>query len=724
MHTVMPRLHFIIPLALVALASACIDVPEVVDPPVADSGSEPPPDAGQTSDAGPTQTPSFTLTVSPFEDSVFQGEAKDFQVDIIRTGGFTDGVSLSLVNAPTGITAQPVTIPAGSTSAKLRIAVSTSAEPGSRTLAVRAVSGSLSREASLQLSVTRLGDLLVRWSVPSKATVYANTSQTLQATVEGGTAEAVELREGSVVLSRVTTSPYTYSWDTTQVSEGEHRVTAYAIRGGQEFASLDRTIIVDRTAPTIATRTPAQGESNVSVRTPIEVTFSEPLKASTVTATNVTLSANGTLVAQAATLSSDGRRLTLTPTVSLPTPSMMTVNLGTPEQPVTDLAGNPVVVGAPWTFAVPVWQALGGAISAYPGATPAENVVMKLDWDDKPVIAWSEFDGTVKNVHVAQWNGASWVQLGGALSALSSAKTDADHPALVITPTGQIIVAWDEQLGTSEAGSSVYLRKWSNGTWTPVPNIPISGSIGDSVSGPALSATLQESLYLYVTYNQGGVSEVHGFHLAPNASSWNTLSILRPPSQLMSAADSVVHQGDSIYAAYDTFSNNSERRVISVLKNHSQMLGGEIASSSSTSPARNAELAIDGAGVPLVVWDESTNGSDGKIYFSKWLGSTWQTPVLVSDLSTANSQPALAMGEDGHPVIAWSGFVSSERAIYVSRLSGASWAQVGTPLSAASGSSTPGFTPSLMLDRASAPVVAWHETDGATSNIYVRRYNQ
>lgn len=724
MHTVMPRLHFIIPLALVSLASACIDIPEVVDPPVADSGSEPPPDAGQTSDAGPTQTPSFTLTVSPFEDSVFQGEAKDFQVDIIRTGGFTDGVSLSLVNAPTGITAQPVTIPAGSTSAKLRIAVSTSAEPGSKTLTVRAVSGSLSREASLLLSVTPLGDLLVRWTAPSEAVVYANASLTLQATVEGGTPEAVELREGSVVLARVTTPPYTYSWNTTQVSEGEHHVAAYALRGGQEFASLDRTVIVDRTAPTIATRTPAQGESNVSVRTPIEVTFSEPLKASTVTAANVTLASNGTPVAQSASLSGDGRRLTLTPAASLPTPSTMTVNLGTPEQPVTDLAGNAVVVGAPWTFSAPVWQALGGAISAYPGATPAENVVMKLDLDGKPVIAWSEFDGTAKNIHVAQWNGASWAQLGGALSALSSAQTDTDHPALVITPTGQIIVAWDEKLSSGEAGSSVYLRKWSNGTWTPLPNIPISGSTGYFVWGPALAATLQESLYLYVTYQQEGTSQVHGFHLASNASSWNTLSILRPPSHLMSGADAVANQGDSIYAAYDTFSNNSERRVVGVLKNHSQLLGGEIASSSSTSPARNAELVIDGAGVPMVAWDESTSGSDGNVYFTKWLGSTWQTPVLVSDFSTANSQPALAMGDDGRPAIAWSGFFSAERAIYVSRLSGASWEQLGTPLSAASGSSTPGFTPSLVLDRASVPIVAWHETDGATSNIYVRRYNQ
>ncbi|MBZ4422502.1 Ig-like domain-containing protein [Myxococcus sp. RHSTA-1-4] len=635
-------------------------------------------------------------------------------------------MSISLLASPAGVVAQPVTISSGATTATLRVSVSTSAEPGSATLVLRATSGNLSRDVSITLNIVRAGDLLVRWVSPSGARSYVNGTVALEAAVEGGTADAVELRNGSELLARLTAPRFTYTWDTNQVEEGEHHITAYAIRGTQLFPSFERTVVVDRTAPRTETRTPAQREVNVSARAIIEVTFSEPLKTATVTAATVALTASGGVnVEKAIALSEDGRRLTLTPATLLPAPGTMTVHLGTSGQPVTDLAGNPLVLSEPWTFTVPDWLSLGGAISAHPGATPAENVVMKLDSTGKPVIAWSEFDGTAKNVHVAQWNGETWVTLGSSLSALPSAGTDADNPALIITPSGNIVVAWNELLGTGDSGQSAYARTWTNGTWTSLPTLPISGASGHYISNPALAVTQQGTLYLYTTYNQGGVLQVRGFSLASNATSWDSLAVNRPATHAMPGIGSLASQGTSVFAAYDAFSESAQKRVIGVLKNHTQSLGIEIASSSTTTTAEWASIAVNEAGEPLVAWEESTNrGSDGQVFLAQWLSSSWQTPVLVSNFSTANSRPSLAVGDDGRAVIAWSGFVSPERSIYVSRQSGALWERVGAPLSAAAGASTPGFVPSLVLDRSSLPIVAWHETDGSTSNIYVRRYNQ
>lgn len=721
----MPRLRSILPLALLVLASACIDVPEVVDPPPPDAGSETPPDAGQPSDAGTTPVPSFTFTVSPLQDSAFQGETRDLQLSISRTGGFAESVSISLVDAPAGISAQPVTIPTGFTTATLKVSVSTTTEPGSKSLTARAVAGSLSREASISLNVTRLGELLVRWVSPSDARVYTNANLALEATVEGGTAESVELRDGAMVLARLTAPPFNYSWNTAEVPEGEHRLTAYAIRGDQEFASFERTVIVDRTAPTTETRTPTQTEANVSARTPIEVTFSEPLRASTVTAANVTLTANGgTVVAQSTSLSEDGRRLTLTTAAPLPTPSTMTVNLGTAEQPVTDLAGNALVLSAPWTFTVPVWQALGGAISAYAGATPAENVVMKLDSDGKPVIAWSEFDGATKNIHVSRWNGYTWTSLGSGLSALPAQGTSADLPALLITPTSGIVVSWIESTNTGNT-RNVYARRWKGDGWDALPEVPLQGTSNTWHFRSWLAATHNGTIYLYTGYFNGSGTEIKAFSLPPGSSAWNNVSVNLPPNQFNSSPTSVAGQGDNIYATYNAYFDSVSARAVGVLKNSREQIGTPILSTTEGCSLCSASIAINGSGFPSVAWSEDSpsDSAQSTIYFTQWIGSSWHAAQLVSKGTTSNISPSLVIGEDGRSVLAWSGFASPERVILVYLFNGTTWEPLGPPLSARSGASSPGYSPSLAIDQESRPVVAWTESDGVTTSVFVRKYN-
>ena len=97
--------------------------------------------------------------------------------------------------------------------------------------------------------------------------------------------------------------------------------------------------------------------------------------------------------------------------------------------------------------------------------------------------------------------------------------------------------------------------------------------------------------------------------------------------------------------------------------------------------------------------------------------------TLVSSGSTDSTAPSLVMGNDGRPIVAWSGFSSTERSILVSRWTGSEWRSLGGRISAVTGSSTAAFKPTLTLDKSGQPMVAWHESDGTASNIYVYRYN-
>ncbi|HEX8818405.1 MAG TPA: hypothetical protein VF794_00650, partial [Archangium sp.] len=139
--------------------------------------------------------------------------------------------------------------------------------------------------------------------------------------------------------------------------------------------------------------------------------------------------------------------------------------------------------------------------------------------------------------------------------------------------------------------------------------------------------------------------------------------------------------------------------------------------------ANSASLALNGNSRPIVTWEEF-NSSDSNIYAAIWNGLSWQMlGGTINDTTTSNTRPALVMGHDGQPIVAWSGYSAPETAIWVSRWNGSDWQQLGSRLSAASGVATSSFRPALALDKNSQPLVAWHESDGTVSNIYVYRYN-
>ncbi len=153
--------------------------------------------------------------------------------------------------------------------------------------------------------------LTVAISSPT-GTAYTNGTLNLQVVVGNGTPESVELLKGDDVLVSNLAAPYTYAWNTSSEAEGSYTLKARAKRGTEIIESEKTvTVIVDRTAPTIAERTPAPGADNVLYSAPITIKFSEPMSASTVTSANIQFIANSLPVSLTPSLESDGLTLNL-----------------------------------------------------------------------------------------------------------------------------------------------------------------------------------------------------------------------------------------------------------------------------------------------------------------------------------------------------------------------------------------------------------------------------
>ena len=70
--------------------------------------------------------------------------------------------------------------------------------------------------------------------------------------------------------------------------------------------------------------------------------------------------------------------------------------------------------------------------------------------------------------------------------------------------------------------------------------------------------------------------------------------------------------------------------------------------------AANPSIALDSSGNPVVSWKEF-DGTSSNIYVKRWTGSTWQQTTDIFDNVKANNAvyPSLALDSANNPVVAW-----------------------------------------------------------------------
>lgn len=172
-----------------------------------------------------------------------------------------------------------------------------------------------------------------------------------------GTAEpdtTVRVSEGSTVRGAATAGP-TGAWSTTltSVPDGVHTYTATAtdVADNTSEASVGRTVIVDKTKPTVKAVRPTAGATGVSPKANVLATFSEAMRASTVTRSTVKLVRAGTTTSVRATVRYDARlrRVRLDPSSALRRGARYTATVTTG---LRDLAGNPLPRSKTWRFTV------------------------------------------------------------------------------------------------------------------------------------------------------------------------------------------------------------------------------------------------------------------------------------------------------------------------------------------------------------------------------------
>ena len=351
-------------------------------------------------------------------------------------------------------------------------------------------------------------------------------------------------------------------------------------------------------------------------------------------------------------------------------------------------------------------SASGGGISNNSGNSTQPKLA--LDSSGNPVVAWQDTTLVTPEIYIRRWNpnSSAWAEIGtgsasGAGISNTSVSNGAQVPSLALDLGGNPVVAWQDY---SYATPEIYIKRWNaanGGTWEQIiPGSASGGGISNSNRGavaPSLALDSTGNPVVSWTDSSSGNSQIYIRRWNPTGGTW-----------------------DEIGAGSAS--------------------GGGISNSSAGSYVPS--LTLDSSGNPVVAWQNGGAGGNAEIYIKRWnpTGGTWDEIGVgsasgggISNNSGWSLNPSLALDSSGNPVVAWYDWTypTSTPEIYIRRFdpgNGGSWVEIGAGSASGMGisnSAVGAVQPSLALDSAGNPVVAWEEGTfwGKGYYIYIRRWN-
>lgn len=415
--------------------------------------------------------------------------------------------------------------------------------------------------------------------------------------------------------------------------------------------------------------------------------------------------------------------------------------------------------------ATPLWQDVGGSAWGLPytirangsasrggvsdSPVDSSDPAVALDGDGHVAVAWRELRTASYDVYMTFWDGERWLELGGSLSegGVSTNAGDTTRVAITIDADHHPIVAWDDN---SSGRWEIYLKRWNGSAWLDMNGSASNGGVSQNTGKTAAyyadtpsicsaadgnptvawRAHIPGNYEIYVKRWNGSAWVEDGNHSASETASQrggvsdNTGVSQRPRIAINGDGAPVVVWDDYTSGNYEIYTRTLTAGIWVEL--NASASGGGISGTSGTShlPA----LAINGAGQPVVAWEDNATGQK-EILLRAWNGSAWAdlngsaTNGGVSNTAASSEWPALATTASGDPVVLWSEYVSGQYEIHARQWNGATWTAAGLGSASDGGVSQTYYDSkrSVVAFMASAdPVVAWYEGNG---EIYVRTWD-
>jgi hypothetical protein len=331
------------------------------------------------------------------------------------------------------------------------------------------------------------------------------------------------------------------------------------------------------------------------------------------------------------------------------------------------------------------WEQLGNPFA--PGRWPSSMV---LNANDEPLLASVFGDLLNANGLVHRWNGSTWQQLGGNISAhlpnfehQIAIETGAKDPAVAIS--------WYSGVSTNR---TVGIEDWTGNGWQEIvgpASISNAGSLSLLKRGPRRVVAITDAAPNLRTSKV----QVHLW----NGAQWNQLGPPLPQGNYSGRSPSLAYNahGD-IFLALERVKGQGDPQVVAYrwAPNGWHMLGSAI-----KAPSSGPRLAVGTGGDMAIAFHGFAANT---VRCAIWNGSSWKVTPAVSPRSGWGY--SLDVDAGGSPVLAWENPSSSPQRIEVSWWNSYGWLTF-SPAQGAGDSSGP----QIKVASTDLPVVSWSEGD-------------
>ena len=349
--------------------------------------------------------------------------------------------------------------------------------------------------------------------------------------------------------------------------------------------------------PSIVSRTPADGDGQVSVRAPIQVKFSKRVQLG---ASPVTVLVGDKAVAATSSLSPDNFTLTITPNEPIVAPAKVSVSFGD----ISDLKGAALASKPSWSWRTPSWFGVADPIKvtefrsgAAMAAGPGDRVSVSIG------------DASGWRVSATDGKAGPWTNLGGPEG------------------TGRLAIGKDGSLISlgSDVNSQMRLRRWSGTTWDN-----LGGTLGKAYFGieaSRVASGLDATGTPFVAYRPDASGPRDLFVYALENGVWSQIGSgpVNDPSEGVSEVQSIIwdrHGG--LYIAYiNGLPNGGDETHVRVFSGGAWKLFGP-AIPAGTQIHRSANIGFDDAGNLFAI----ENVEDDKNSYTRvfgYDGKAWST---------------------------------------------------------------------------------------------------
>ena len=525
--------------------------------------------------------------------------------------------------------------------------------------------------------------------------------------------------------------------------------------------------------PPVSSVSPQNGAVDAPRVGVITASFSKPMVAATIDVDSFLLvdSTSGTNVSGTVSYDAATNVASFVPDAPLSASNVYTATLTTA---VTDQDNVPLNSDYSWSFTTvgPGW---GTAVRIESGEGIASEAQIAFDGNGNAVAVWrrgtSSFVGAsgIDDIWCSYFDGGKW----SAPSMISNGLQTGSEPQVAMNSAGQAIAAWRQEDGAG--GFDIWVNRFDGAVWgvaetidntsmgAQTPQVAIDGNgnalvvwvqeaegafglrgyndiyasrfDGVAWSTPEVLDTINETANLpqvafdstgnaVVVWSQysgsGGTDNIYANRFDAATASWQGASLIESDDTGRATNPQIAFDGSgnalSVWQQSESNDFGSRTHIQANRFDGAGLSWGTpvLIENDSTSSALVPDLAMNNNGNAMAVWAFLNSATGNTLVASRFNGVSWDSPLMISNLGDVFDQPQVAVDASGNAVAGW----VDSGAVLTSRFDGVAWSSVET-ISNASGNAS---RVQIGFDSNGNPVAIWEQSNGAGSDIWVNHY--